>query len=163
MSCADNEALELPTTDGNREPFIKAAAEAYEYALVKLGDVESDADHNKQIVPLCTALQLNMANIYWELQDYKMTVSHCDAVVSHEHALNLLPLSAFRAHYRRGMALHALEESEKALADLVLARAMKPGDRRLHELCKEVMEGLGKEDCVGWYEVIQPASVRDSP
>ena len=68
-------------------------------------------------MPLWTALQLNMANIYWELQDYKMTVSHCDAVVSHEHALNLLPLSAFRAHYRRGMALHALEESEKALAD----------------------------------------------
>ena len=155
------EAMAMAKGTLERDPLLLAAAELYEFALHKLGNVDDKKRDAKQVVPVWTACHLNLAALYLQVDNPQKAEAHCDEVVSHEKAFHLLHVASFKAHYRRGLARRSLGKLELAVEDLVCARSHSPGDRKLHALCTEMMQQLGKEDFFGVYRVVARAQVKE--
>ena len=154
------EALRKPAGSPERSPLLLAAAETYEFALKKLGDVEDTTRDTTQVIPVWTACHLNLANLYLEIDEPAKAERHAGEVANHKTAFSLLPVASFKAHYRRGLARLALGKPVDAAEDLICARAHSPGDRKLAELCAETMRKIGKEDFFGVYKVVHAAGAQ---
>jgi hypothetical protein len=151
---AYQEAVAMPRGASGRTPSLMAAAETYQFALTKLGNVDDPKRDATQVVPVWTACHLNLAALYLEVGEPAKAEQHATEVVDHESAFRLLPVASFKAHYRRGLARLSLGKAEEAAEDLVCARTHSPGDRKLHALCAETMRKVGKEDFFGVYKVV---------
>lgn len=128
-----NEAFKAGNYQESIQKYSAALAFISEDLMLQLHDFHYDRALGARLPSL-----LNLSACHLKLGEYHEAISAASQVIAHD------PKNA-KALYRRGVARHALGQTDEALTDLLAARQNAPGDPGIAQEVAAVKDTIRKE------------------